>query len=208
VPKRVLVVGGEAEHRGPLHVGLRALDVEVAAVKRANASAVARRAPDVVVAWVGEVDVATETVMALRAGSSAAIVAVVREAGFLERVAVYDAGADDCLVEPVTAGQVVDSVTVLLRAGPPAPDSDPAGSIRGLLPIERRILAVLSQRADGMVTRQQLVGEVWGPGRGAEAALLRLYLALLRRKLERARPGQGWVVTEVGGDLYRLGCRG
>jgi two-component system KDP operon response regulator KdpE len=72
-----------------------------------------------------------------------------------------------------------------------------------LTPNEYRLLGVLLKNAGKVVTQRQLLNEVWGPNHTEQAQYLRVYVAQLRRKLERdpARPKH--LLTEPGVG-YRL----
>jgi two-component system KDP operon response regulator KdpE len=217
---RVLLVNGAGGSDESLESVLRARDCETQTVKLTDApSTLAKWRPAVVIAWIGAGESAVNRVVTLRAATDAALVAVVREAEFLDCVDIYDAGADDCLVEPVTVDHLVQGVAALARArrtavpGAPSPEGHTSiGDDHGaddskrlparLLPIERRILDALSHRPGRAVTRRQLLDDVWGPARRRDESYLRFYLTMLRRKLEHSQPG--WrLITDVGGG-YRL----
>ncbi|MQS12749.1 hypothetical protein F7Q99_10715 [Streptomyces kaniharaensis] len=73
----------------------------------------------------------------------------------------------------------------------------PAGPVR-LTPTEWRILALLLANPGRLVPGRQILREVWGPAQEGRGNHLRVYLAGLRRKLERdpARPRH--LITEPG----------
>jgi two-component system KDP operon response regulator KdpE len=72
-----------------------------------------------------------------------------------------------------------------------------------LTPIEYKLLAVLAARPGRIVTRKQLLLEVWGPHNTSETQYLRVYMTHLRRKLEPA--GRDLLRTEAGVG-YGLEC--
>lgn len=53
-----------------------------------------------------------------------------------------------------------------------------------------------------MVAKRQLLQEVWGPGYSDETHYLRVYSALLRRKLEDDPAHPRHIITQPG-----MGCR-
>ena len=71
------------------------------------------------------------------------------------------------------------------------------GEIR-LTPTEWHVLEVLIRHSGKLVGQKQLLQEVWGPSYESETNYLRVYMAQLRRKLERnpARPRH--LLTEPG----------
>ena len=76
------------------------------------------------------------------------------------------------------------------------------GEVR-LTPIEFRLLAHLARHAGRVLTHEQLLREVWGPGYTAQHHYVRVYMAQLRHKLERDPSLPRWLLTEPGVG-YRL----
>jgi two-component system, OmpR family, KDP operon response regulator KdpE len=79
-------------------------------------------------------------------------------------------------------------------------DSDMAGQAADirLTPTEWRLLEVLLQNPGKLLSQQQLLAEVWGPGYARATGNLRLYIAQLRRKLEPDPARPRWLLTEPG----------
>jgi DNA-binding response OmpR family regulator len=82
------------------------------------------------------------------------------------------------------------------RAGQAASGAE-TGDIR-LTPTEWHLLEVLLRNPGKLMTQQQLLSEVWGPGYAEATGNLRLYMAQLRRKLEPDSARPHWLVTEPG----------
>ena len=72
-----------------------------------------------------------------------------------------------------------------------------------LTPIEYRLLSTLVKYAGKVLTHQQLLKEVWGPNAIQEPHYLRVYMAQLRRKIERDPADPHYLLTEPGVG-YRL----
>jgi two-component system KDP operon response regulator KdpE len=132
----------------------------------------------------------------LRKHVTAPVVVAVEAADFLDRVALYNAGAADCLTGQSVTDHLADSVGILtgwLRH----PAWTAAGAIgtdlhrRGapLLPIQRRLLAALLSQPGHPLPRATLLARVWGTHRTREEPILRLHLGLLRRRLSNI---DGW----------------
>lgn len=136
-----------------------------------------------------------------------------------DKVSALDVGAEDYVTKPVGTSELLARVRVVLRRAGTARDPElfEVGPIRvdharylvtvegrpvHLTPIEFRLLAILAQYAGRVVTRDQLLREVWGTN-GDHAHYLRVYVASLRRKLEKTPGSPRWLVT-VKGVGYRL----
>jgi len=78
-----------------------------------------------------------------------------------------------------------------------AADPQPDGDIR-LTPTEWHLLEVLLRNPGKLLSHRQLLNEVWGPGYDNAGGNLRLYMAQLRRKLERDPARPRWLITEPG----------
>ena len=67
-----------------------------------------------------------------------------------------------------------------------------------LTPTEWHLLEVLLRNPGKLLSRNQLLTEVWGPGYADATGNLRLYMAQLRRKLEPDPARPRWFITEPG----------
>jgi two-component system, OmpR family, KDP operon response regulator KdpE len=67
-----------------------------------------------------------------------------------------------------------------------------------LTPTEWHLLEVLLRNPGKLLTRNQLLTEVWGPGYADATGNLRLYMTQLRRKLEPDPARPRWLITEPG----------
>jgi two-component system KDP operon response regulator KdpE len=76
-------------------------------------------------------------------------------------------------------------------------DPQAEGDIR-LTPTEWHLLEVLLRNPGKLLSHRQLLNDVWGPGYDNAGGNLRLYMAQLRRKLERDPARPRWLITEPG----------
>jgi two-component system KDP operon response regulator KdpE len=72
-----------------------------------------------------------------------------------------------------------------------------------LTPLEYRVLECLARQSGMIVTANQLIREVWGPGRLGDSRSLRVCLRNLRQKLEPDPARPRYILTEAGLG-YRL----
>jgi two-component system KDP operon response regulator KdpE len=222
----VLVIEDEA----PMHVFLRATlaangyrVAEVVSGEHAIAFA-SSRMPDLVLLDLGLPDLdGVDVIRRLRAFCAAPILVLSARDREQDKVEAMDAGADDYLTKPFGVRELLARLRVALRhaAHPPGSKSEPifsTGNLRvnresrevwvdgkavRLTPIEWRLLAVFVAHAGKVVTRQQLLQEVWGPACAGEIHYLRVYVSHLRRKLEADPTRPHRLLTEPGVG-YRL----
>ena len=67
-----------------------------------------------------------------------------------------------------------------------------------LTPIEYKILVLLIANRGKVLTHNYILKEIWGYGEGVEAGTLRVFMATLRRKIEKNPAEPRFIVTEVG----------
>lgn len=125
----------------------------------------------------------------LRPHAPCAILAVTIAADAAEVLERYALGADDCVNAIVPVAPLAAAAHWL------ATHPTPTGPDR-LLPVERRLLAALSEADGHGLSAAELTGRVWGPLRPDTAAPLRVHLAHLRRRfpddIRVIRDGNGW----------------
>ena len=109
------------------------------------------------------------------------------------------------LVVDLAAKRVTRQTAVPLAGGPTTEGPAQADDIR-LTPTEWHLLEVLLRNPGKLLSRNQLLTEVWGPGYADATGNLRLYMAQLRRKLEPDPARPRWLITEPGmGYRYQPG---
>ena len=72
-----------------------------------------------------------------------------------------------------------------------------------LTPIEYNILSLLAKYHGKVLTHNFIIKEIWGSVIGNETKSLRVFMATLRRKIEKQPANPRYIITEVGVG-YRL----
>ncbi len=101
------------------------------------------------------------------------------------------------LTVDLAAKRVTRQAPVPAGNGGSAATGSQAEDIR-LTPTEWHLLEVLLRNPGKLLSRNQLLTEVWGPGYADATGNLRLYMAQLRRKLEPDPARPRWFITEPG----------
>jgi two-component system KDP operon response regulator KdpE len=177
--------------------------------------------PDAVVVDLGLPDGdGLNVITAIRAWSPMPIIVLSGRTAEAERLAAFERGADDYVIKPFSAPELLARVRAVVRRhvrgelpmavlqlGSVSVDLCRRVAHRGsgdvrLTPLEHRILETLARHRDRIVTHETLIREVWGPHRD-DARALRVYIGSLRRKLE-IDPGRPKHILTEPGMGYRL----
>lgn len=158
------------------------------------------------------IDLASE----LRAWISAPILVLSVRGDDEDKIAALDAGADDYLTKPFSAGELLARVRALLRrsvAGAGAPVTIAAGDLEidlarrrvmkagaelTLTKTEFDILALLASNPDRVLTSRMILEHVWGPEYAEDRQTLRVHISHLRKKIESHPSVPRYVQTEPG----------
>ena len=218
---RILVVDDEPQIVRALGIHLRARGYEVATASDGTEAlqAAAARVPDLVILDLGLPDLdGVDVITGLRGWSNVPILVLSGRADSVDKVDAFDAGADDYVTKPFGMDELLARLRAMLRRNAPAGDQptvefgdtcvDLAATrvtVRGeevrLTPTEWRLLELLVRNPGRLISRRQILEQVWGPGYENAQGNLRLYIAQLRRKLEaepsrprhlRTEPGMGY----------------
>lgn len=176
------------------------------------------RRPDLVVLDLGLPDGdGVDFIRDLRGWSAAPLIVLSARSGETEKVRALDAGADDYLVKPFGAGELLARVRAQLRRHArqtPSGQSEVcfgdlridlvqrlvtrAGQAVHLTPIEYRLLTHLVAQPNRVLTHRQLLKQVWGPGHADDTHYVRVHMANLRKKVERDPSMPKYLITEAG----------
>lgn len=218
---RVLVVDDDPQILRALRINLTAhgYDVLLAPDGGAALRTAADGRPDVVVLDLGLPDMdGTEVIEGLRGWTSVPIIVLSARVGSADTVHALDAGADDYVTKPFGMAELLARLRAAVRrsavstvdgeatvdAGDFTVDLAAKKVIRAggdevhLTPTEWGVLELLVRHRGKLVGQRELLRTVWGPNYGAETNYLRVYLAQLRRKLEREPGHPRHLITEPG----------
>jgi len=164
-------------------------------------SAAVESKPDVVLLDLGLPDIDGSDVLSmLRAVSDVPVIVATARDDETEMVRLLDLGADDYVIKPFTAGQLNARIRAVLRRIGKA-DEDPVITVGRLMidtrsyevtvddaPVELarkefELLLALARRAGEVITKRDLLGEVWQQAWGGSDRTVDVHLSWLRRKL-------------------------
>ncbi len=161
-----------------------------------------------------------EVIKKIRAWSNMPIIVVSARSEDTDKVAALDAGADDYLTKPFSVDELLARLRVALRrvrhdrqrlseessvyengglridyaAGCVYLD----GSEIHLTPIEYKLLVLLAKSTGKVLTHNYILREVWGNPAASDMRSLRVYMATLRKKLEKNTSEPKYIQTHIG----------
>jgi two-component system KDP operon response regulator KdpE len=219
---RILVVDDERPIRRFLQASLSGEYMVLEASTGEDALAeTASGHPDLIILDLGLPDMdGVEVTRRLREWTQIPIIIVSVRERDEDKIAAFEAGADDYLTKPFSMGELMARLRVALRRST-VPEKEPVyqadrlsvnlarhevlldGKAISLTPTEYEVLRVLILNAGKVLTHQHLIHLVWGNNYEANSHLLRVNISNLRRKIEEDPTRPRYVMTEPGIG-YRL----
>lgn len=214
----ILIIDDEAPIRRLLEITLQSNDynIQEAATAKEGIVMAANHPPDLIILDIGLPDITGhEVLQQLRAWYTNPIIilSVQKEEGDI--IKALDNGANDYLVKPFRTGELLARIRSALRSML-SEESNPVitnGAIQidlqnrivkknnepvKLTATEYTLLALLAKNEGKVLTHQYLLREVWGPGYINQSQYLRVFIAQLRKKIEKDANRPEYIITESG----------
>jgi DNA-binding response OmpR family regulator len=175
-------------------------DVESASVGMEGLELAIRNRPDLVLLDLGLPDLdGADLLRMIRSVSRVPVIVITARGADSMVVSTLDAGADDYLVKPFSVSQLEARVRAVLRRASGQPDTPLRiggleidarsrearldGRTLELSPKEFDLLFALSERVGEVVSKRELMAEVWREPYGGSDRTIDVHLSWLRRKL-------------------------
>lgn len=173
--------------------------------------------PDMILLDLGLPDIdGTEIIRQIRMSSNIPIIVISARGQDEEKVEALDLGADDFVTKPFSIQELMARIRVGFRKSMPdttIQNKYKAGELEidyemrkvtvdnvpvHLTPIEYKILLLLVKNSGKVLTHRYLQNEVWGYTDDKECQSLRVFMANIRKKIEKDTNHPQYIVTEVG----------
>lgn len=214
----ILVIDDEAQMRKLLEITLQTNGYAVTAAATAKEGLImaANHPPDLVLLDLGLPDKSGHEVLkALRQWYTNPVIILSVQKDEEDIVMALDNGANDYLSKPFRTGELLARIRSALRTAV-AEDSDPliggpeleidltARTVKKnkelikLTLTEYSLLALLARNEGKVLTHQYLLRAIWGPGFISQSQYLRVFIAQLRKKIEKDPNRPEYILTESG----------
>jgi len=214
----ILIIDDEVQIRKMLTITLHSNDFKVkeAATAKEALTTVANHPPDLILLDLGLPDEnGHEVLRHLREWYTKPIIILSVQSNEEDIVKALDSGANDYLVKPFRAGELLARIRSALRQSAvdennPIVDFDDLiidfaartvkknGNSVKLTATEYTLLALLAKNEGKVLTHRYLLSQVWGPSYTQESQYLRVFVAQLRKKIENDANRPEHIITESG----------
>ncbi len=183
--------------------------------------AAASHNPDIVLLDLGLPDMdGVEVIRRIRSWSNMPIIVISARSEDTDKIEALDAGADDYLTKPFSIEELLARLRVTQRrlgivSGELYSESSvfKNGALRidyaagcaylgteelKLTPMEYRLLCLLSKNVGKVLTYTYITKNIWGHSLENDISCLRVFMATLRRKIEKNNDGTQYIQTHIG----------
>jgi len=175
--------------------------------------------PDIILLDLGLPDMdGMEVIKQIREKSNAPIIIVSAREEEAEKIKALDLGADDYMTKPFHIGELLARIRVSQRKLNSIVNPDNVETFscdylsvdyeKGLVfidneevhltPMEYKLLKLLIANRGKVLTHNYILNQIWGYSETNDAKSLRVFMASLRRKIERDTANPRFILTQVG----------
>lgn len=219
----ILVVEDDVSVRNLIATTLKAHDYRYLTASN-GASAILEASshnPEIVLLDLGLPDMdGVEVIRKIRTWSSMPIIVISARSEDTDKIDALDAGADDYLTKPFSVEELLARLRVTQRRLAMIQNESPTeasvftnGRLRvdyaagcaylddeelHLTPIEYKLLCLLSKNVGRVLTHTFITQKIWGNSWDNDIASLRVFMATLRKKIEREPNSPQYIQTHIG----------
>ena len=218
----ILVVEDDAAVRNLMAVTLQTQDYQYRVARNGGEAMIelTTHQPDIMLLDLGLPDMdGIDIIRKVRTWSAMPIIVISARSEDADKVEALDAGADDYLTKPFSVDELLARLRVALRrlhVQQPAGGESAVyenGSLRidyaagcaylnggeiHLTPIEYKLLCLLAKNTGKVLTHNYILKEIWGNYTASDVGSLRVFMAMLRKKLQAGNDAQPFIQTHIG----------
>ena len=219
----ILIVEDDAPVRNLMTTTLKAHDYRylTAASGESAIMEASSHNPDIILLDLGLPDIdGVEVIKKIRTWSNVPIIVISARSEDRDKIDALDAGADDYLTKPFSVEELLARLRVTQRRlsvmqNDPATESPvfQNGNLRvdyaagcayldgeelHLTPIEYKLLCLLARNVGKVLTHTYITQQIWGSSWENDIASLRVFMATLRKKIEKNPNSPQYIQTHIG----------
>ena len=218
----ILVVEDDSPVRNLIVTTLKTHDYKYITAENGNAAIMEASShnPEIVLLDLGLPDIdGVEVIKTIRSWSNMPIIVLSARSEDNDKIEALDAGADDYLTKPFSIEELLARLRVIQRRLMSLNQSNQASSVfvngnlkidyaagcaflgeeeLQLTPIEYKLLCLLSHNVGKVLTHTYITQNIWGTSFDSDVASLRVFMATLRKKLEKDANGPQYIQTHIG----------
>ena len=219
----LLVVEDDASVRNLITTTLKAHDYRYLTAENGSAAILEATShnPDIILLDLGLPDIdGIEIIQKIRTWSNVPIIVISARSEDTDKIDALDAGADDYLTKPFSVEELLARLRVtqrrlaMMQSGGVKQSSvftngdlsiDYAagcayltGEELHLTPIEYKLLCLLSKNVGKVLTHTFITQSIWGSSWENDIASLRVFMATLRKKIEKDPSAPQYIQTHIG----------
>ena len=218
----ILVVEDDSPVRNLIVTTLKTHDYKYITAENGNAAIMEASShnPEIVLLDLGLPDIdGVEVIKTIRSWSNMPIIVLSARSEDNDKIEALDAGADDYLTKPFSIEELLARLRVIQRRLMSLNQSNQASSVfvngnlkidyasgcaflgeeeLHLTPIEYKLLCLLSHNVGKVLTHTYITQNIWGTSFDSDVASLRVFMATLRKKLEKDANGPQYIQTHIG----------
>ena len=219
---QILVVEDDLPVRNLITTTLKAQDYRYLTAETGEGAIMetATHNPDIILLDLGLPDLdGVEVIRRVRSWSNTPIIVISARSEDSDKIDALDAGADDYLTKPFSVEELLARLRVTQRRLALMQNTQTTSSIYKngqlrvdyasgcvyfadeelhLTPMEYKLICLLSRNTGKVLTHKYILQHVWGRSLDSDVGSLRVFMATLRKKLEKAPDSPQYIQTHVG----------
>ena len=219
---QILVVEDDLPVRNLITTTLKAQDYRYLTAETGEGAIMetATHNPDIILLDLGLPDLdGVEVIRRVRSWSNTPIIVISARSEDSDKIDALDAGADDYLTKPFSVEELLARLRVTQRRLALMQNTQTTSSVYKngqlrvdyasgcvyfadeelhLTPMEYKLLCLLSRNTGKVLTHKYILQHVWGRSLDSDVGSLRVFMATLRKKLEKAPDSPQYIHTHVG----------
>ena len=220
---KILVVEDDSSVKNLIVTTLKAHDYQylVAMTGKEAMLEASSHNPDIILLDLGLPDMdGIDIIKNVRSWSNMPIIVISARSEDSDKICALDAGADDYLTKPFSVEELLARIRTTIRRmeimiGDPSEVSTTftngelvvdyaagcaflGGEELHLTPIEYKLLCLLSKNVGKVLTHTYITDKIWGSSWENDVASLRVFMATLRKKIEKTKDSPQYIQTHIG----------